>query len=356
MSKINQKLQALLALHSESVGSRSLLRLKQRFGSYEAAAKASNEQLTQAGLSEKQQASMKERVAILPRILEIIEKYNIRLLELEDLDYPLLLKEMADPPVILYVRGSLAQTPTVSIVGSRKYTTYGQSVTQEVSKTAASLGLTVVSGLALGIDSIAHRAALAVSGRTLGVLACGVEQVYPTSHYTLAETMIASGGGLVSEFPLFTPPYRSNFPVRNRIIAGLSRATIVTEAGLGSGALITAQLAIEYNRDVFAVPADIFKAPAAGSNALLAAGAIPLTQPDVLADYYNIAPTQKREPVKLTGREQGVVEVIPKEGAHLDNLAEALDLDIASLTSIVIMLEIKGVVKHEGAGVYRRVV
>lgn len=354
MSK-DSPIRAILALHTEKIGSKTLFKLKQAFGDYDRASVANLNALKLAGLSEAQLDSIKQRAKILDRLNNLIGQYDVKIVQYDDSDYPLLLKELPDPPAVLYCRGQLPQTACVSIVGSRKSTSYGTNLTQELARTAAKLNLTVVSGLALGIDSAAHRAIVEAHGRTVGVLACGLEQVYPPSHRQLAEAMVASGGGLISEFPLLTPSYPGNFPIRNRIIAGLSRLTIVTEAGLDSGALLTAGLAIEYNRDLFAVPGDINRPTSAGTNALLRMGATPLVSSNDIADYFGFK-DEIAEPVPLSSEEGKIVEAISFEGTHIDKIAQRLKLDIQYLGSIVVMLEIKGALRHEGAGVYRRVV
>ena len=193
--------------------------------------------------------------------------------------YPRRLKEIDQPPPVLYLRGDLlpADEWAVAIVGTRRITAYGRQVTEEVATTLARSGVTVVSGLARGVDSVAHKAALDAGGRTIAVLGSGVDVIYPSEHRSLAERMIASGA-ILSDYPVGTAPDGVNFPPRNRIISGLSLAVIVVEAGQKSGALITAEFAAEQGRDVFAVPGNINAPQSAGCNALIQQGARPLLQ------------------------------------------------------------------------------
>jgi DNA processing protein len=197
-----------------------------------------------------------------------------------DPDFPPYLLEIASPPIVLYRWGTLQRgdRQAVAVVGTRRPTAYGQTVARDLATTLAVHGVTVVSGLARGIDSIAHQAALDAGGRTLAVLGSGLDEIYPPEHRTLAQE-IAGQGALLTEYPLGTRPEAGNFPVRNRIVSGLTRAVVVIEAGEASGALITAEFAADQGRDVFAVPGNIYSR-ASGANRLLTSGATPLTTPE----------------------------------------------------------------------------
>jgi DNA processing protein len=351
MSRLSEEQLSLLLLHTEAVNSGVLLRLRKRHGSY-----LKVYTLFRKGadlkLTDTQYQSIVKRQSLRQRLLEIIDQYHIRLVLHGDPDYPQLLTEIGDPPAVLYVRGRLPWGQMLSIVGSRKHTSYGRQITELIAKHCSLSGLTIVSGLAYGIDGVAHKAAVEQQRPTVGVLACGVEQIYPGSHRGLVEKMIANGGAVISEFPLFTSSYKYNFPIRNRIIAGLSMITVITEAGIGSGALLTAGLANDYGRTVYAVPGDITRPSSAGPNALITAGANMLTDPVQITDCYNVVAVGL-EPVHLEPEERTIIAVMEPNGIHLDRLSELLSLDIAELSSKVILLEIKGLVKHEGAGVYR---
>ena len=207
-----------------------------------------------------------------------VELERVRALEgadvlaLDDGAYPALLREIPDPPVTLYVRGqwrACLEAPCVGVVGSRRCSTYGQNVAVQLARELAARGVTIVSGLARGVDAAAHRGALEAGGRTAAVLGTGIDEVYPRDHRRLAGEILEKGGALVTQFPLGTPPVAENFPYRNRIISGLSYGVIVVEASENSGSLITARLALEQGREVFAVPGNITNRNSFGTNFLI---------------------------------------------------------------------------------------
>jgi len=204
-----------------------------------------------------------------------IKKLGIDAVTLHCDNYPMLLKEIADPPAVLYFKGKLnnPEEMAIAIVGARKYTSYGKQVVEYLVPALANAGLTIISGLALGIDAFAHKAAVELKRRTIGVLGCGVDKIYPMSNYYLAKQMLETNGAIISEYPPGTPPYKSNFPLRNRIIAGMSLGVVVAEAAEKSGTLLTAKSALDYNRQVFAVPASIFSDTSVGANNLIKYGA-----------------------------------------------------------------------------------
>jgi len=207
-------------------------------------------------------------------------KLGIRALTLLDDEYPALLKQVADPPPVLFVRGQLKNEDeqSVALVGTRRATSYGQAVAQRLARDLAAAGVTVVSGLAKGVDTQAHRAAVDAGGRTMAVLGNGLDQVYPPENAALARQIVErDAGALVSEFAPGVPPDAVNFPRRNRIISGLSMATVIVEAGARSGALITADFALEQGREVMVVPGNINSPMSFGSNELLKQGATPVT-------------------------------------------------------------------------------
>jgi len=209
---------------------------------------------------------------------------------LKDKNYPGLLKEIYDPPEKLYVEGNLSpeEKYPLAVVGTRRPSEYGKRVATELVKNLARLGLTIISGLALGIDGLAHEAALKVGGRTIAVLGSGIDIIYPASHKKLAEDIIKSGGVIVSEYPPGTSPSKLTFPARNRIIAGLSLGTLVIEAPERSGAMITARFALEQGRDVFAVPGSISNLNSAGCNKLIKMGAKPVTRSEDVLESLGI--------------------------------------------------------------------
>lgn len=250
--------------------------------------------------------------------------------------------------------------PSLGVVGSRKYTSYGRQAAYNLSKTCAESGLTIVSGLALGIDTVAHSAALDAGGITIGVLGCGLDQIYPTSNVSLAKKIIENGGAVISEFPIGMIPYKSNFPARNRIIAGLSLGTLVVEAAEKSGALITAYQALEYNREVFAVPGGIYGENSVGTNMLIQKGAkLVMTKDDILSELnieskkiankaIAIFPQSKEEEVLLC--------ILAKEDKNADMLVNESGFNIIVVNRILTLLEMKGMVENVGGGRFRKII
>jgi DNA processing protein len=287
---------------------------------------------------------------------------------LDDGAYPALLREIPDPPVTLYVRGRWAEcldAPCVGVVGSRRCSAYGQNVALSLARELASRGVTIVSGLARGVDAAAHRGALEAGGRTAAVLGTGIDEVYPRDHRRLAEEILQRGGALVTQFPLGTPPVAENFPYRNRIISGLSYGVIVVEASENSGSLITARLALEQGREVFAVPGNITSRNSFGTNFLIKGAGAKLIQTwqDVVAEFppdvaSAILPpevkakdkpsrTQPREPAGLSEREGAVLKLIPvDEPAHIDALAERTGLPVQELAGLLLALEMRELVRQ----------
>ncbi|MCZ7625736.1 MAG: DNA-processing protein DprA [Candidatus Methylomirabilis sp.] len=259
------------------VGSATFYRLVERFGSAEAVLEADIEALTQIPGVSLQNAqtivSFPWRDA-LHRELRVIEARSLGLVRFGEAGYPELLAAIHSPPPVLYLRGAMRAEDrvAVAVVGSRTASPYGSAMAEQISAELAQRGVTIVSGMARGIDAAAHRGALGAGGRTVAVLGCGVGVTYPSEHAELAD-QIAARGALISEFPVFTPPKPSHFPRRNRIISGLARGVVVIEAGLDSGALITANYALEQGRDVFAVPGQVTSRLSRGCHQLIKAGA-----------------------------------------------------------------------------------
>src|SRR5882724_8079944 len=265
------------------IGPRAAAKLLERFGSAAAVYRATRAEL--------------EGVRLLPESIESIiardlhdraeaEIKSVRAIEgdllvLDDGVYPALLREIYDPPIVLYVKGAWSECldqPCVAIVGSRRCSTYGQNAAMLLARDLAQRGVTIVSGFARGIDAAAHRGALEAGGRTIAVLGTGIEENYPRDHRQLGQEILEQGGAMVSQFPLGTPPVSENFPYRNRIISGLSLGTVVVEAAENSGSLITARLAIEQNREVFAIPGNITSRNSFGTNYLIKGAGAKLVQ------------------------------------------------------------------------------
>lgn len=281
--------------------------------------------------------------------LQRAEQEGFSIISFEDEKYPALLKLIPDPPAVLYFRGELmVEEPAVALVGSRKATPYGLNVTQYLARDLASAGVTIVSGLARGIDARAHTAAVQAGGRTLAVLGSGVDVIYPSEHKALADK-VAENGAVISEFPLGTPPNRENFPVRNRIISGLSSAVVVIEASSKSGSLITARMAAEQGREVLAVPGSIFNESSQGCHSLIKDGAaLVQSWTDVVAALPTAVSkslTLKETPAfdqDLTKVEKDVICLLSfDQPKHMDQLVQMGNIRSQDLSTVLVTLEMK---------------
>lgn len=279
---------------------------------------------------------------------------NVRRLRRAAADYPQLLREIPDPPAVLWLRGDapagLLARRSVAIVGARACSSYGRSVARSLGRELAAAGLVVVSGLARGIDAEAHRGALDAGGLTVAVLGCGIDRDYPAAHRDLA-SRIAETGLIVSEYEPGVEPAPWRFPARNRIIAGLCQATVVIEARERSGALITADFALEDGREVMVVPGEITSSVSAGSNALLRLGATPVTGALDVLEAYGIEPTVELPAVRA-GPAARLLELIVEAPASIDELARASGMPPGEVAAALIELELSGRVS-EGDGVFR---
>lgn len=293
---------------------------------------------------------MKEAEAELKRV----KSAGFTLIGFPQDEYPALLKTIPDPPLVLYVRGELRpEELTVALVGSRKATPYGLNVTQLLTGDLVQAGFSIVSGLARGVDARAHNTALEAGARTIAVLGSGVDVIYPAEHGTLAKR-IAGQGAVVSEFPLTTPPHRENFPVRNRIISGLSYGVIVVEASLKSGSLITARMAAEQGREVMAVPGSIFNESSRGCHALLKDGAaLVQTWKDVVEQLPEEASrkvAEVQEPkteADLTSLEKNVMDLLSfEQPKHIDQIAQILGIKMQELLGVLVDLELRNYVSQ----------
>ena len=269
--------------------------------------------------------------------------------------YPPLLAELHDPPSRLHLRGGASELlarPSVAIVGARSCSPYGAQVARELAQSLAAAGLLVVSGLARGVDAEAHRGALAAGGLTIAVLGCGIDRDYPRAHAELARR-IAESGLVVSEYPPGTEPSPWRFPARNRIIAGLAQATVVVEARERSGALITADFALELGREVFATPGEITSALSAGTNDLLRQGATPLLSAEDVLEALGVEPAPQALPVGLSPEALDVLGRLSDGARTLDELVRATERDPAGLAAVLTELELAGLIAAAD-GVYRR--
>ena len=331
------------------------------FPSLENAWRAGVSELKQAGLSQATAEKIAEkRKGIEPeKELEKIAKENVRIVTIADEKYPVRLKQIADPPAMLYVKGEILSKDELclGIVGSRQYSSYGKEAALKLAGELAAQGITVVSGLALGIDAFAHQAALNAGGRTLAVLGSGLGRkvIYPASNQKLAEKIVESGA-LISEFPLEARARVEYFPMRNRVISGLSLGVLVIEAKEKSGALITANQALEQNREVFAVPGSIFSANSAGTNNLIKQGAKIAARAEDVLEELNIMPIkEKRTEFKAENPEEKFIfDLIAdsSEPLHIDKIIILSKLNAAIVGSRLSLLELKGLIKNIGGGNY----
>lgn len=336
--------------------------LADRFGSLRAAWLAPAEELvTRGGFNPKTVCELAQRRAAFdPQAAwDGLGRQGIDYIFFDDPAYPGALRQIFDPPPGLFVRGKLpaATHPALAVVGSRRPTPYGLAVAERLAKEAAATGVVVVSGLARGIDSAAHRGALAAGGQTIAVLGCGLDVVYPRENRRLMEE-IAASGAVLSEFPPGSPPEAWHFPVRNRIISGLSRATLVVEAAEKSGALITADMALEQGRDVLAVPGGIASPLSRGPNRLIKQGArLVEGVADILEELgvtalFNLPSGVENNPPRLTGDESAVYRRLSYEPATVDKLVEESALSAQQVLAALMFLEVKRLVRQLPGGCY----
>ena len=353
------------------VGPRVTARLLEHFGSAEAIFDAPRRELALLRLMPDAIESIATR-ALYDRAESEIEKVRRlggEILVLDDGIYPALLRETYDPPVVLYVKGAWSECldhPCVAIVGSRRCSTYGQNAALMLSRELAQRGITIVSGLARGIDAAAHRGALEAGGRTVAVMGTGLDQVYPRDHRKLADDILKQKGALVTQFPLGTPPVSENFPYRNRVISGLSLGTVVVEAAENSGSLITARLAMEQNREVFAVPGNITSRNSFGTNYLIKGAGAKLVQqwqdvaselPAEIAAQLLPPPSNKKKkgelvdqlqltPANLNEHERAIFKLLTTDTPQqIDALAESTKLTITQLTTALLTLEMRELIR-----------
>ncbi len=276
---------------------------------------------------------------------------DAQILTLADPDYPPLLRSLPDPPLALYVRGRLPQGPCVAVVGTRRPSGEGVEVARRMAADLAAAGVCVVSGLARGIDAAAHRGALEVQGATVAVLGCGIDRVWPADHADLCEA-VASQGAVISEYPPGTPPLRHHFPARNRILAGLSQAVVVVEARERSGALITAEFALELGREVFAVPGCVLNPRSRGPHQLLREGAhLAESAEDVLSV---LGLPSRRSSTPAPPPESASLLELLGEPSHLDELVRATGQSAAAVSAALLALEVRGLVRRLPGGRYVR--
>jgi DNA processing protein len=331
----------------------------------EAAWKAPIHQLKAAGLDRRSLENLlsaRRRVDLAVE-WERVQRSGVTVLTWDDADYPASLRRAPHAPPVLFVRGTLQNEDrwAVAVVGTRRASAYGREVAHTLATELARNGITVVSGLALGIDAVAHQAALDAGGRTLAVLGSGVDQLYPQQNRTLGEA-ITHQGGVISEYALGTRPEARNFPPRNRIISGLSRGVVVVEAGTRSGALITAKFALEQGREVFAVPGSIFHPGSAGCNQLISNGATPLLSVDeMIGDILgelNMTRVQAQasvaKRVPADPMEQALLDQLSNQPSHVDDIVRQSAISAQQVSGLLTIMELKGLVRQVGTMRYVR--
>lgn len=290
---------------------------------------------------------------------EKVLKLGIKLITVEDPGYPSLLLEIFNRPPLLFAKGDLIkkQNFSVAIVGSRRATSYGRMVAEELARGLSQKGITVTSGLARGVDSAAHKGALEDEGGTIAVVGCGLDIIYPPENKKLF-TEICEKGSVVSEFPLGTTPVSYNFPLRNRIISGISKGVVVVEASEKSGALITVDFALEQGREVFAVPGAIRSSQSKGANKLIKTGACLVENAnDILEEFgFTIEKSNKkyREESSFSKEEQTILEILESEPKQIDTIVEETQFSASKVASMLTLLEIKGFLKQDAGKNYIR--
>ncbi|MBP9663057.1 MAG: DNA-processing protein DprA [Pyrinomonadaceae bacterium] len=352
------------------VGPRAATKLLERFGSASGVFHARRTELESLRLKPETTDSIikrefHERAA---DELNLVKKLGGDVLILDDGSYPTLLREIADPPPVLYVKGdwqACVDQPCVGVIGSRMCSTYGENAAEMLSRDLASRGITIVSGLARGIDSAAHRGAIRGRGRTIGVMGTGLDRYYPRENTKLVQEILDTGGCIVTQFPLGTPPLAEHFPFRNRIISGLSYGVLIVEASERSGSLITARLATEQGRDVMAVPGNITSGNSFGTNYLIKSGAKLVQQwQDVVAELpseiaatilpppidkekdVSERPQQALVPADLNPQERKVWDILnPDEPTHIDILLESSSLSFGDLNAALVSLDIRDLIR-----------
>lgn len=335
--------------HVKSIGAVRFRKLLKHFGSLSAAWRANPDQLLAAGLTAKsieQLLTVRKKISV-EKLEEDYSKRGIKAILWEDPSYPKLLAEIPQAPPVLYVLGELKTEDELAfaIVGTRNVTAYGKQVTRDTAEVLSKSGVCIVSGLARGVDAIAHQTAISCGGRTIAVLGSGVDVIYPPEHRKLAEK-ICLHGAVISDYAPGTKPEGINFPPRNRIISGLSRGVLVIEAGERSGALITAKFSADQGREVFAVPGSVLAAMSRGTNDLIAQGATPMTNPKLLLDFLKIGgnPSEKQAARSIDPEQAKILHALGSETKHIDDLANKLDYTMEKLSAALIMMELEGLV------------
>ncbi len=350
------------------IGPKKLYFIAEHFDTFEHAWKSTPEDLANTGLSQKLiQNIIYQREKINP-ITEFqkLQNSNIQIITIQNKYFPKNLKTIASPPFLLYVRGNLdtLKSPSIAVVGSRKISDYGKHAVSSIISDVTRSGITIVSGLALGTDAQAHRQALESNGKTIAVLGGGIDDatITPRSHINLAKQILNNGGAIISEYPISSQPNHGTFPARNRIMAGLSDATVIIEATQKSGTLITASHAYKFGKKLFALPGSIFATNSAGPNMLIRdKNATPLLcADDILNIFKNVLNSSQKSSgqaclsTTLTGNQKILYKIIKKhpEGVQINIISKQTKLDTSTISSELTMMEIDGIIKNIGNQTY----
>ncbi|UCG23654.1 MAG: DNA-processing protein DprA, partial [Chloroflexota bacterium] len=341
---------------TKGIGPAKQRALLDHFDSIADAWHASERQLNEIGIGKKavQQLLETRKTLDLDAALAQVHSAGITMLTWNSSEYPAYLKEIINPPPLLYVRGQVKRDDewAVAVVGTRRLTAYGRQVTRELVRGLVRSKVTIVSGLARGIDSAAHKEAIDCGGRTLAVLGCGPDIVYPAENRAVAQKVVAGQGALISDYPLGTQPDARNFPPRNRIISGLSLGVIVVEAGRRSGALITAKFALEQDREVFAVPGNINSPASKGTNRLIQQGAKLVRRVDDILEELNLTMVPEHSALQMvmpeSAEEAAILGHLSHQPLHIDELIRLAELPSGMVSSTLSMMELKGMVQQVG--------
>jgi len=344
--------------HFYKFGPVKFKKIKAHFPNMEAAFKAPVQEYLRAGIDEKtaNEFMVYKRQVEPDKLLENLIKEKIKTLTIDDPKYPKLLKQIYDPPLLIYYRGDLNAFSdfSLAIVGTRKFTPYGEQVTEKITKDLVANNLAIVSGLAIGVDTLAHSAAVQAGGKTVAVLGCGLDRkkIYPSQNRYLADKIEDSGGIIISEYPLGAQPLREHFPQRNRLISGLSLAVLVIEAGEKSGSIITAMHALDQNRDVFAVPGNIYSDYSAGTNSLIKLGAKLVAGAKDIIEALNLTQaavySENKKIIPETPEEALILSRLSHEPVEIDELVRLTKLDASTINSTLTLMEMKGMIKNLG--------
>jgi DNA processing protein len=360
---INEPLAAWALSGIDGIGAIGFVTLIEKFGSAASVFERSIDDLIS---SETVNPHLAKKIASYRNWDELSQKFqksipdDAKIVSLTEKSYPARLRNIANPPAYIYYKGDITifEQPSLAVVGSRRPTDYGRRLTSRIVSELAGAGVIIISGLAYGIDGVAHQATLEVGGRTAAVFGCGLDTVYPPGHRTLAQRIIQSGC-LISEFPRGTKPERFNFPVRNRIVAGLSDGVLVVEAGQRSGALVTSSLALDQGRDVLAVPGSVDSELSIGPNNLIKQGAVAVTSAeDIFANFGWHRATAAKEPTydlsKLSKDELAVFGLLSVQPLHVDEIGRKAQLGPGKIAEALLNLELKGfIIRKPGNFVVR---